>query len=694
MGFFREIATPLIQRGIPVIPLKSHSKDAFLTSWEAQATADSTQIEAWDQQFPDANVASVAKAAINGFWFLEIDGPAGERLEHETGQYIPATFRVRSSPGRGHFYWKQNTRSLSMGNIAQGYVKNKDWSARVHNQYVVGPGSWHPKSGKQYEIVSDSPIVEAPDWLVDWLISQKTQLQTAVVESKVPSLKIKEGSRNVSLTSLAGKLYRDGLNEDEVYLVLSRENQENYEPPLDDREVRTIAHSIAGTGRTRKSELESNFEAQIEARAVAAQQPQQQPQEFAEPEIDNSQNLPYPKFPTEVMYGTSVYEGLAKPWMEKSFYYPELVFMPAVVMMLNAVFGQVHIKATNIRPNLFLGVVCPFGDYYKSSSCEAAHDYFGRMEKAQVFRPGVTKTADGKIVIVTGAGSTEGFGKAIYKLYPNHDQIAHAVLYYDELSKATGKLNIENASFLSDILSFYDSKGFGNTIKATKDSFSFEAGTYCFSWMWCTTDRKFPQLWSAIPGDHSDLDNRMFFLLSPKTPPVISGRQTIPDTSEGEKVTKQRIEEAIKHKVYDYDVLSGIDDLLKHLHDARDRTLLQTLSLYFAVDLGREWIDDDCVDRAFKLVKYRQQTHAYLDPVQAQDPIGKLMKQIVKEVRRNEGKMKERELYRNLDGTGWGPKWDQAMTTLVRQEVILIQKAVRGRGQNQKPGMIYLLKQD
>jgi hypothetical protein len=34
---------------------------------------------------------------------------------------------------------------------------------------VTAPGSVHPKTGKLYKIVNDAPIIEAPNWLIDWL---------------------------------------------------------------------------------------------------------------------------------------------------------------------------------------------------------------------------------------------------------------------------------------------------------------------------------------------------------------------------------------------------------------------------------------------------------------------------------------------------------------------------------------------
>ena len=100
---FKDIALPLAARGIPVIPLGSNSKKAYLKDWQNLASTDPTQIEKWDASAPDGNCGCVAKAVIGGFWFLELDA-AGEalRIKNETQKDLPQTLLIRSRAGRGH----------------------------------------------------------------------------------------------------------------------------------------------------------------------------------------------------------------------------------------------------------------------------------------------------------------------------------------------------------------------------------------------------------------------------------------------------------------------------------------------------------------------------------------------------------------------------------------------------------------
>src|SRR5229473_1306161 len=114
---FMRRALPLIERDVPVIPLRPATKVAFIKTWESVASIDLEQVKEWSQDYPDANVASVAKAQPGGVWFFDADR-AGlvKKIESETGQKIPGTFMVRSRPGAGHYYWRQNAASIAMGN--------------------------------------------------------------------------------------------------------------------------------------------------------------------------------------------------------------------------------------------------------------------------------------------------------------------------------------------------------------------------------------------------------------------------------------------------------------------------------------------------------------------------------------------------------------------------------------------------
>ena len=179
---FLEKALPTVALGVPVIRLRPNTKAAMDSGWPELATTDIETLKKWNNETPDANCGAVATA--DGIWLWEVDSPdVWTRLQKDTGHdgiKEIQTFKVCSRPGRGHFYFKQNDASRAMGNVSQTYVQGQDFSVRQHNAYVVAANSIHPDTGEPYKALNPgTPIVEAPAWLTDWLVSQKIQKHSA-----------------------------------------------------------------------------------------------------------------------------------------------------------------------------------------------------------------------------------------------------------------------------------------------------------------------------------------------------------------------------------------------------------------------------------------------------------------------------------------------------------------------------------
>lgn len=198
-------------------------------------------------------------------------------------------------------------------------------------------------------------------------------------------------------------------------------------------------------------------------------------------------------------------------------------------------------------------------------------------------------------------------------------------------------------------------------------------------------------------GSDSGLNNRVFFLLSPEKERE-SGLYDEPefDTTE----TNNRIATALIHKpvdgvgTYDYEDVADTAAKIKGL-DPRSQALLLNLALYFAIDLGRDVIDADCCERALKLVEYRNAVEAFLDLFQTDNKEGRLSHEIIRELRRNHGKMPYRELYHEMHAVDRGLRfWKETFNTLVLNNVIAIRQAKAGKGSEQRPAMVYLLKEN
>ncbi len=165
MATFLEIATPLIQRGIPVIPVRPLSKRGLLDDQFDVATTDINIVRQWNEQDNSYNVGCVGKP--NGYCILDCDcANLVERIERETGHKMPRTFTVKSA-GKGlpHLYFRQTEMSRAIGNQKAA----DQFDLQSVDKYVVGPGSTLD-NGKQWEVTDDAPIADFPDWLAYWVL--------------------------------------------------------------------------------------------------------------------------------------------------------------------------------------------------------------------------------------------------------------------------------------------------------------------------------------------------------------------------------------------------------------------------------------------------------------------------------------------------------------------------------------------
>jgi len=669
MGLFKEIAEPLIARGVPVIPLRPRTKIAFLSGWESLATTDPLKIEQWDQEYADANGACVAYAKPDGIWFFEIDRSGfAQQIEAETGQKLPHTFMVRSSPGRGHFYFKQTPASIAMGN-KQGLDENGKelWSARVDNRYVVAPGSWHPTSGARYETLLDVPIQPAPDWLVEWCTKQVTgepKKKTGHAELDSEDI-IGEGGRNNALTSILGKARQVlKMDREQLYAYGLSVNEKRCRPPLPDSEVRTIADSISGY-------------AVVESGAIV----------FSTATVETPvpaiiPKTPYPTFPRWVIKGTSLGSGLVEPICSVNNSYPEFIFMPAMVLMLNYLGLKVQVQNKNLIPSLYIISIGAKGRAFKSSGVKSAIEYFGHINYVKQ-ASGAIKNAEGRS-LVWMAGSTEGLGLEMARL-----NCKNVVMFYDEFKTLVDKASIEKSSIAGHISAMYESSLFANTIKSRKEAFSHEAGQYCASLIACTTDTAFPEQWARMPstGDMG-LDDRFYFLYQPETFLPVKPQKYV-NTVVGAQETKRLIDKAVQQQVYAMDDSMLENEMEINKMGARGAGLVEKIALYFAVDMGKKEVDESCVERALAIVKYGFAVKKYLKTFESLTKEGDLQQKIIHVLRRNGGAVTERELNRAVHPERYGTfMWGRAFQGLVSSGWI----AETGDGTKGKPKQVVLMR--
>src|SRR6266702_2349135 len=401
------------------------------TGWPDLATTDIETLKKWNKETPDANCGAVATS--NGIWIWEVDSAdVWTRLKKDTGHDGLAelqTFKVRSRNGRGHVYLKSNDASRAMGNVAQSYVQGQDWSARVRGAYVVAQNSLHPDTGLPYQAINNSPIIEAPQWLIDWLLSQKIQKLSAPqgVSGTDPLRNerglVPHGAVHGYLLTQAGKLRAMGLEQPAIEAALLELAHKNCELPLDDEKIIRMSHSITNfPAGENKSLILTGSTATGAATAVEA---------APEEEID-FEAMDYPVFPRWVMQGTSIYENFVKPYCEKNSRIDYFMFLPTAALMMNYLGTKIKIPLKGWKPSFYIVLIGEKGRANKSSSIKDGMKFLEFAGVSQMYSKDI-KNADGKTV-VWEAGSPEGLGTDMQRT-----NCRNAVLFYDELSALVSK---------------------------------------------------------------------------------------------------------------------------------------------------------------------------------------------------------------------------------------------------------------
>jgi putative DNA primase/helicase len=206
------------------------------------ATDDPFQIALWWREHPTANIGSPAGLA---WWVLDVDPRHGGddslfALQRVHGP-LPATVTSHTGGGGLHYYWlvppdgMRNKAATGTGIDVQG-----------RGSYVILPPSVHPETGRPYVWDAvDSPdqqeMVRAPRWLEE-LVSRDSGPESAKVLA-TPGQPIVEGSRDKTLTSLAGSARRAGFEEAAIRALLEGENTRCV-PPMASADLDRIARSV------------------------------------------------------------------------------------------------------------------------------------------------------------------------------------------------------------------------------------------------------------------------------------------------------------------------------------------------------------------------------------------------------------------------------------------------------------------
>jgi putative DNA primase/helicase len=249
-----EAARRYAEHGWHVFPLADRDKvprDGF--AWKELATNDVETVRRWWRESPDANIALVP--GPSGLVVVDIDSNTADVVASWLGLTSEPTLEVRTGrsdfPGR-HLYFRY--RGSAIGNLKVTVTDDRLIAVKTDqrgleikhaNGYVCAPPSVHPATGRRYLWVKDGYEPQPLPTRAAQLIQALPQNTPGPRDAEDgPGLVLTRGTRNHSLTKVAGFLRRGGCSARQIEAMLGVLNADA-QPPLPDKEVCAIARSVA-----------------------------------------------------------------------------------------------------------------------------------------------------------------------------------------------------------------------------------------------------------------------------------------------------------------------------------------------------------------------------------------------------------------------------------------------------------------
>ncbi len=234
MTSFLKIALHLIARGWYVHPLAPGTKQPITHHGKNDATLSEKQVRAWWAKTPEANVS--ISCGPSGLCVLDCDhglNSVEDFITWRERNNLPVTYTVRT--GRRPEFGVQMYFAGPIPDVGEWKLDGCSGQIKSLGGYVCAAGCVHP-SGETYQVLVDAPLAPTPD-IVHNLQSEKPKTGKAgepITEN-----------RNIRLMSIAGKWRNDGMTEDGLTVALLQYNADNVAPPLEEKEIKRIAHNAA-----------------------------------------------------------------------------------------------------------------------------------------------------------------------------------------------------------------------------------------------------------------------------------------------------------------------------------------------------------------------------------------------------------------------------------------------------------------
>jgi hypothetical protein len=225
----------------PVLPWKEYQRRL-----PAEA-----EVREWWRYHAGRNVG-LALGPVSGLVRVDLEGLGADALRRKGDLPVTLTFPSGRRDGSGWGLLYATPPGVELRTTVEPMVVG-ELRLQGRGAQSALPPSRHKDGGLYAWLPGRGPgeleVATMPDWMVDAMRAGRGgQGPRALRPGEVWT----EGTRNTSLTSLAGTLRRRGAGADELKACLDVFNLSRCDPPLDDDEVAAIAESVAKYEPARK----------------------------------------------------------------------------------------------------------------------------------------------------------------------------------------------------------------------------------------------------------------------------------------------------------------------------------------------------------------------------------------------------------------------------------------------------------
>ncbi len=343
---------------------KRRGKAPFLPAWQRSENTLKTveEIRTAAAKYHGCNFGSVFNKDTFAF---EADTPPDgvptvrERFEKTEGTFT-SPLMIASSEGRGHRYYKW---VIGIENIAQSIEATKygDFSIRVDGEQCVSPGSVHPRTRKQYKVISSGVIgVPSAQEIAFWN-SERTEKKAPSAAPTRERRLLKHGQMHGAYVAEAGRLWNRGYEAEDVAEMTVRWTVANSEDSVDEDKVRKEALNVT----TIYKRGEAPETAALVLNQTATSQTKAGPLETTgerlshDTDDDTYSEASIPQFDPSLMKG--IYKEIVDELTRGTTLAPQFIYAIAKAIVGTLMAGKVKFEDLDVEPLTYLALCGPTG---------------------------------------------------------------------------------------------------------------------------------------------------------------------------------------------------------------------------------------------------------------------------------------------------------------------------------------------